>query len=133
MDINKVKQLMVATEDKPGMLAEVSGVLSKSNININGFCAYSMDDQAIFYIVSSDSQKAKSALAAKGWQIKEEDVVVVGLENKVGSLSEISAKLKLNNINLIYCYGTTCDSSCACRFVFKAEDNDKAIAVLKNG
>lgn len=130
MDINKVKQLIVATEDRPGMLAEVSGILAKSNINIDGFCAYSMDGQAIFYIVSSDSQKAKTALSAKGWQVKEEDVVIVGLENKVGILSKIADKLKSKNINLLYCYGTTCDSSCASRFIFKAEDNDKAIAAL---
>ncbi len=67
----------------------------------------------------------------KGWQVKEEEVVVVSLENKPGVLSEFADKLKAKNINLAYCYGSACDCSCGSRLVFKAEDNNLAIAALK--
>ncbi len=131
MEIKKAKQLIIVTEDKPGMLAEVSGVLAKDKINLEAICAYGMEKKAIFEVICSDNQKAKIALSAKGWQVKEDDVVVVGLENRPGALSMIANKLKAKNINLVYCYGSACSGSCECRFVFKAEDNDSAIAALK--
>jgi hypothetical protein len=131
--IKKAKQLVIVTDDKPGMLAEVSGALAGEKINLDAICAYGMEDKAIFYVICSDIQKAKTALAKKGWQVKEEDVIIAGMENKPGALSALAAKLKAKNINLVYCYGSACDcdETCACRFVFKAEDNDLAIAALQ--
>lgn len=129
--VRKVKQLVITTVDKIGMLAEISAVLAAEQINLEATCAYAMEAKAIFYVICADDQKAKQALIQKGYQVKEEDVVIVGLENRVGALSEMALKLKAKNINLLYCYGSACDCDCGCRFVFKAEDNDKAIASLR--
>jgi len=127
----KVKQLNVTTQDKPGMLAEVSDVIASQGINIEAICAYGMEGKAIFYIVAKDNTKAKQALTAKGWQVDEEDVVMVDLENKPGALSELSTKLKAKNVNLKYCYRSACSSTCPCVFVVKADDNNQALAALK--
>lgn len=128
-DAKKVMQLTVATEDKPGMLVEVSSTVKSAGVNINAICAYGMEGKAVFYLITNDNAKARNALVQKGWQIKEDEVVVVGLGNKVGALSEISEKLK--GINLLYCYGSACGCDCACNFILKAEDNDKALEALK--
>ncbi len=130
-EIKKVKQLVVVTDDKPGMLAEISGVLAKEKVNLDAICAYAMKDKAVFYVLCSDAEKAETILMKKGWQVKEEEVVVVSLENKPGVLSKFADKLKAKNINLAYCYGSACDCSCGSRLVFKAEDNNLAIAALK--
>lgn len=130
-EIKKIKQLIVTVKDKPGELAELTGCLSKEKININAFCAYVIDGDAVFYVICDDNEAAKAAFIKKGLQVKEDEVVVVSLQNKIGALSEVSAKLKAKNINLVYCYGSACECSCPCQFVFKAQDNDKAIAALK--
>jgi len=130
-DIRKVEQLTVTTEDKPGMLADVSGVIASQKVNIEAICAYGMEGKAVFYLVTKDNAKAKQAFLAKGWQVKEEEVVMLDLENKPGSLSGVAAKLKSQNVNLMYCYGTTCTASCPARFVLKADNNDAAIKALK--
>ena len=125
-----VKQLLVITEDKIGMLQEVSAAVSNAGANIEAMCAYGMEGKAYFMIVTSDNAKVSAALKGKG-QVKEEDVVIVELVNKVGAAFGISEKLKKAGIDLKYIYGTTCVScGCACRVVFSSDDNAKAVKVL---
>jgi len=132
IDVRKVKQLVVTTADKPGLLADISKAVAKQGVNFEAICAYGMEGKAVFYLVCSDHRKAKAALKKKGFKVKEEEVVILGLENKPGSLSEVAEKLKSKKINLVYCYGSACDCLCdCCRLVFKAENNDKAIAALR--
>ncbi|MFH1656016.1 MAG: ACT domain-containing protein [Candidatus Omnitrophota bacterium] len=126
-----VKQLNITTQDKPGMLAEVSDAIASQGINIEAICAYVMEGKAIFYVVTKNNTKVKQTLTAKGWQVEEEDVVMVDLENKPGALSQLSVKLKAKNVNLRYCYGSACSSTCPCVFVVKADDNNKALEALK--
>jgi len=129
---SKEKELIITTEDKPGMLLEVSSVISIHGANINAISAYGMEGKAVFAILTSDNQKAKSAAKLKGWKVEDSEVVVVELSNKVGALKEIADKLKAKNVNLKYCYGTTCTCSpdCASRIVLKSDNNDAIIAAL---
>ncbi len=130
MSANIVKQLEIVTVDKPGMLAEVSNTIASEGINMEAVCAYSMEGNAVFYIVTSDNDKSIAALKDKGWRVKEDEVVTVDLTNKPGALEELSEKLKAKNVNLVYCYGSTCGGSCASRIIMKAEDNSKIIKAL---
>lgn len=130
---SKAKELIITTQDKLGMLAEVTSVVSGQGVNIEAVCAYGMEGKAVFMIITSDNQKAKSAAASKGWKADEGDVVVVELTDKVGAAKEIADKLKAKGVNLKYIYGTTCKCApnCACNLVLKADNNDAIIAALK--
>ncbi len=126
-----VGQLIIATEDKPGMLADVTQVIAQEKVNIEALCCYSMEGKAFFYFITRDNAKVKKAISQKGWQVKEDEVVVVDLENKAGSVNKVAAKLKDQGINLLYCYGSTGEhDTFPCHFVFKAEDNKAAVAAL---
>jgi len=129
----KAKELIISAEDKAGMLAEVSAAISAQGVNISAICAYAMEGKAIFMLLTSDNAKAKSAAASKGWKVDESDVVVADLVDKVGAAKEIADKLKAKNVNLAYCYGTTCACApnCACKLVLKSDNNDAIIAALK--
>ena len=126
----KIGQLIVTTEDKVGMLSEVSQAITEADVNIEAINAYGLEGKAKFYLITSENQKAIPALKTKGWQVEEEEAVRIDLENKVGALSEIGAKLKSAGVNLLYCYGTVSEGTSPCQFILKAEDNDKAIEVL---
>lgn len=130
---SKGKELIVTTEDKLGMLAEITSVITGQGVNISAICAYGMEGKAIFMMLTSDNQKAKIQAESKGWKVEESDVVVVEMPDKVGAVKEIADKLKAKNVNLIYIYGTTCtcSPSCACRLVLKSEDSDAMISALK--
>jgi len=130
---SKGKELIVTTEDKLGMLAEITSVITGQGVNISAICAYGMEGKAIFMMLTSDNQKAKIQAELKGWKAEESDVAVVELPDKVGAAKEIADKLKAKNVNLKYIYGTTCTCSpnCACRLVLKSEDSDAIISALE--
>ncbi|MDP3143234.1 MAG: ACT domain-containing protein [Candidatus Omnitrophota bacterium] len=124
-------QLVVTVKDEPGMLAEISTVLAKEHINIEAINAYGDEGEAIFYIIVRDNEKAKKALKAKGWDVKEEEIIVLDLANKPGNLNKVALKLQKLGVNLRYCYGTT-SASGPSHFVLKATDNDLAAKALKD-
>lgn len=130
-DVRKATQLVVTSQDRAGMLADVSGVFSQAGINMTAICAYGMEGKAVFYIICDSNEKAKAALAAKGWEIKEEEVLIIRITNESGVLNAIAEKFKQNNINLLYCYGSTCESKCLCQMVVKGQDNEAVIQALK--
>ena len=126
----RVNQLVVTTEDKTGILSDVTAVLTKEKINIEAISAYGDEGEAIFYLIVRDNAKALKALKAKGWDVKEEEVIVVDVENKAGALHHVASKLKAMEVNLRYCYGTTSEKPGPCHFIFKATDNNLAVTAL---
>jgi hypothetical protein len=130
---SKAKELIITTEDKPGMLSEVSSAIAEKGVNISAICAYGMEGKAKFMMITSDNVKARSAANSKGWKTEEGEVITIDLVDKIGAAKEMSDKLKAKKVNLKYCYGTTC--SCApnstCTLVLKSDNNDAIIAALK--
>ncbi|MBL7084753.1 MAG: hypothetical protein ISS43_01410 [Candidatus Omnitrophica bacterium] len=125
------KQLLAATENKVGMLAEVCSVVSATGVNIQAINAYAVGNKANFRILTDNNQKTKEVLEAKGYQVSEQDVVMVELPNQVGVLKETADKLKATGIDLEYIYGTTCNCGCDCLLVFSSNDNAGAQEALK--
>jgi hypothetical protein len=124
------KQLLAATENKVGMLAEVSTAVSGAGVNIQGINAYAVENKAYFRLITENNQQAKQALQARGYQVNEQDVVMAQLPNQAGVLQEAADKLKAAGIDLRYIYGTTCSCDCDCLLVFACDNNAKAIEVL---
>lgn len=124
---SKVKEIVVTTPDKVGMLAEVTGIVAGAGVNILAICAYAMEGQAKFIMLTSDNAKAVNALKAKKMSIQELDAVSVSLNNKVGAAKELAEKLAKAGVDLNYCYGSTGNGSEAL-FVLSAKDTNKALA-----
>jgi len=135
--IKKMVEITIEAENKPGLLAEVTGALSNEGVNISTLCAYSMEDKAFFMMITSDNGKVEDIAGKKGWKTIEREVVTVALKNEVGAAKGIAEKVK--DIDLCYAYGTNCsceegkcDTSCESRIVLCAENAaDKIVAALK--
>lgn len=127
----KAKELQIMTEDKAGMLAEVTTLVSSGGVNIEALCAYGgmQDNKATFLLVTNNNAKVKEAATSKGWGVEEHDVAVITIPDKVGTAKEVADKLKKNNISLLYCYVTT-SGSADCRLVARAEDTDAIVRAL---
>lgn len=126
----KIKQILATTENRVGMLAQVSSVIAEAGVNIAAICAYGEKGKAHFMIVTTDNKKAVSALGKKGYDAKEEDAVKVLLENKVGALQGMAKKLAAADIDLNYAYGTVGEGSQPASIIFSSNNNDKAIGLL---
>ncbi|MDP2913291.1 MAG: ACT domain-containing protein [Candidatus Omnitrophota bacterium] len=130
--LKKGKEIVVTAANKVGILATISKILADHAINIEGVAGYAVNKEAKIMLVTNDTPRAKKALQEGGYKkIKENDVVVVELENKPGALKDLSAKLAGGKIDIKYTYGTTCIESCPSRIIFSTSNNEKAIVILK--
>jgi len=126
------KELVVTVQNKIGTLANISKILADHGINIEGMAGYAMNGDAKIMLVVDDLLRAKDTLEKNGYKnIKESEVVVADLENKVGALKGLTAKLALAKIDIRYTYGTTCPAGCPARLIMATTANEKAVVEMK--
>ena len=126
------RQLMIQLKDATGTLAEVTSVISASGINILALCAYAVEETVAIMFVTQDNNAAKQILEAKGYDIVEEEVLLLSVENKPGALQGVTDKLAEAGIDLNLIYGSVDKSADMCKIVMIAQDNLSAMMVIKN-
>jgi hypothetical protein len=125
----KVKQLSFSMPDRPGLLSEITGAISGAKVNINAVCAYAMDNNAFFMMITESNAKAKKAVSKLNITPKEEDVIAVEMPNTTGSLQKVAKRISDAGININYMYGTAgAGKSSVC--VFSTSDDKKAIKAI---
>jgi hypothetical protein len=130
--VTKEKQLKVVTDNKVGRLAEVTGLVADKGVNIDNICAYACGKEAIMYLLTSDNAKARKALDGKGFKIDEDEVILLRVWNRPGSLAAVTARLKKHGINIETVYGTSTESGERMTIVFSCADNNKAVEVFSS-
>jgi hypothetical protein len=105
------QQFTLYLENKPGMLATVTGKLAAAKVNIEGISASTSADVGLVQIVTSDAAAARKALRRASIPLTVQDVALVQLKNVPGALSQVVANLAKAKINVNYVYST----ACACR------------------
>ena len=101
-----MKDLSVITDDKVGLLADISYILGKARVNIESLSATSVGGKAIITLLVKNSKKASEVLERNGFKISSGNVIFVKLEDKPGTLSEVAKllaenKISVGNLNLI--------------------------------
>lgn len=126
------KEIAVRVINKIGVLADISKILADHGINIVAAAGYAMNNEAEITLVTDDNLRAVDALKKNKYaSVKENEVVVVELEDKPGALKNITATLAAENIDIKYIYGTTCPGGCPARLVISASDNEKALVAFR--
>ena len=131
-DANLGKELVVSMANKVGILANISKILADHGINIEGVAGYVANKEARIMIVVDDTLRAKEALQKGGYKgVKENEVIVVVLDNNPGALKTITVKMEAEKVDINYAYGTTCLEGCAARIILSTSDNEKALVAFK--
>jgi hypothetical protein len=119
--------LTLYLDDQPGELARVGDVLGKAGTNIGGLCALTTGGgQAEVHILVLDATSAFEALQNAGIRIAaEQEVIVLDMEDRPGSLGEVARKLGDAKVNLTTAYLAT-----STRLVLAADNLAEAKAAL---
>jgi len=121
-----VKDLTVLLENRPGTLASLGESLGKAGVNIEGFCGFPAEGQAIGHLLVEDAAAARQALEQAGAKVTgERDVLVVDMENRAGTLGQAARKIADAGVNIDLVYLASDN-----RVVVGADDLDKARAAL---
>ncbi len=126
------REIVVTVVNKIGVLADMSKVLGESGINIEAMTGSVVDYDAKIMLVTNDNFRAIEALRKSGYQfIKENEVVIIELENKPGALKHITTNLASEGIDIKQIYGTTCSSGCPAKIILSTSNNERALVALK--
>ena len=130
--VNLGRELVVKVPNKAGILADMTKVLAEHGLNVEGVAGYVTGSEAQIMIVAEDTLRAKEAMAKAGYKAaKDNEVVVIELQNKPGALKAVTAKLAAEKIDIRYVFGTACAAGCLAKIIFATTANEKAVVALK--
>ncbi len=127
-----VEQISIFIENKSGRLAEITRILGDVDINIRALSLADTSDFGILRLIVNDGVKATSVLKEHGFTVNMTEVVAVEVPDRPGGLSAILQTLDREAINVEYMYAFVERCGGNAVIIFRFDEADKAIAVLKN-
>lgn len=125
------RQLMINVSNEVGSLAEILDVVSTAGINLIALCAYEIERQAAIMFVSEDNNSAKKLLEKQGYQVSEEEVILLSLKNEPGALKTVTDHFAEAGVDLRLVYGSVDADVTHSKLVIIAKDNLDAMMVIK--
>lgn len=126
-----VKQISVFLENKPGRLADFTDVLSKNGIDMRALSLAEAEDFGIVRMIVDDVYNASTVLKDEGYVFSITKVLAVAIPDEPGGLSKVIRMLGDHEVNVEYMYAFTTRKAGVAYMIFRVEDNQKAIEVLK--
>jgi hypothetical protein len=102
------RDLTIALEDRPGILAELGEALGGAGVNIEGFCGYASGGRGTLHLLFEDPAAARGALEGAGFEIQDErDVLIVDIEDRPGALGVVARRVANADVSLDLAYLAT--------------------------
>ena len=127
----KADQISIFLENKSGRLAEVADLLARNGINIRALSLADTADFGIFRLIVNDPTRAAELLKGAGFTVGRNEVVPVVVPDRPGGLAGILGALRGKTINVEYMYAFVQKSEGNAVLIFRFDDPDRAIAVLR--
>ena len=128
----KVEQISIFIENKSGRLAEVSGALGAAGVNIRALSLADTSDFGILRLIVDDTDKAFKVLREKGFTVNKTEVIGVGVPDTPGGLATILQILDKSSVNVEYMYAFVERSGDNAVIIFRFDNIDEAIKVLRD-
>lgn len=127
----KVEQISIFLENKSGRLAEVTRRLGEGGVNIRALTLADTTDFGILRLIVNEKDKALRILKEAGFTVGMTEVVAVEVPDRPGGLADILLRLGEEGINVEYMYAFVEKSGDDAVVIFRFDEVDKAIAVLR--
>ena len=101
--------LTVILADRPGELARLGAVTGGAGVNIRGLAAFTGEGRGVIHLLVDDDAvtRACEELKRAGIGVADErEVLVVDLDDRPGSLGELTRELAEANVNVDLAYTT---------------------------
>jgi hypothetical protein len=95
-----MKEITIPTENRPGELASITGLLAQKAINIKSLDAMEENDHGFIIINVDEYDKALQTLRGAGYQPVTEDAIVIRVADEPGALARVANRFQKAHINL---------------------------------
>ena len=109
IDLEMATNVQVILDDRPGELARLGEAAGAGGVNIQGLAAFTGDGKGVVHVLVDDDDLARlrRALDTAGMGIADErEVLVVDVEDRPGTLGELTRRLAAANVNVDLAYTT---------------------------
>ncbi|HUT87171.1 MAG TPA: ACT domain-containing protein [Candidatus Heimdallarchaeota archaeon] len=131
IDARLQKELVIRTENRVGLIAEISRLLGEMGINFSAISVEAANSGAVLYLISNSQLYARDALRDAGFQVAEREVVMLELPNRPGELCRVTAALARKDIDIEELYATATTGSAKALVVLTCSNNGKAVLMLR--
>lgn len=131
VDVRLQSELVVETEDRVGLLAEVSRLLGDMGISVVSVVVQRAGGSASLHLVTSCQSHAAEALRDAGFAVEERDVILMEIPNHPGFLGRMSEALARKDITIEELYATVSEDCRSRVVIFRCSDNGNAVLWLR--
>ncbi len=127
-----IKQISAFVENKPGRLAQITGILAENSIDLRALSVADSADFGIIRMIVDRPDEVAAVLKENKVTVTLTDVIAVRLPDKPGALNHLLKLLAENRVSVEYLYAfvTPSETGAAC-VVIRADDSEKAGDVLR--
>ena len=131
IDARLLQEIVVHTDDRVGVFAGVSRILSDMGIDLVSVSIRADGESAAVHLVTSSQTYASRALRKAGYEISERDVVVLEIPHHPGFLCRISEALARKEITIDELYATAPEEGASAVVVLTGPHNSRAVQLLR--
>jgi hypothetical protein len=125
------QEILIRSQDRVGVLAEATRVLSDMGINVLGIRLQTREDEATIHLLTNSQTYACQALRSAGYDLCERDVVVLELPHHPGFLRRASEALARKEISINDLYLSVSEEGKTGVVVLTCSNNAHAIQLLR--
>jgi hypothetical protein len=126
-----IKQVSVFIENKKGRLAALTKELANSGRDLKALSISDTADFGILRFLSNETEEILPMIKAKGFTATVTDVIAAEVEDKPGGLADMLEILDEAGISIEYLYSFVLSKHGSALIIFRAQDNDVAVELLK--
>ncbi|MEK6981954.1 MAG: ACT domain-containing protein [Candidatus Micrarchaeota archaeon] len=126
-----MRSVTILAPDREGLLADISYVLGKSNINIESLNVDVLGNRAIISILVKDQKRATTVLQQNGFETAENSPLVIKVPNNPEALPQIVARLDQQKVHVEELLMLGNDSSIGI-FAINVDKPRKAVKILND-
>jgi hypothetical protein len=121
-----IDQLSVFVENRPGRLAEITGILGDAGIDLRAMSIADTKDFGILRVIVNEPTRALEVLRAADCVVSVTQVLAVSIEDTPGSLSRVLRILADADISIEYLYAFITRKKDSAYVIFRVEDAVRA-------
>ena len=127
----KLEQISVFLENRPGGLAEITGVLTRAGVNIRALSLADTADFGILRLIVDQNDAAVQALKENGFTIGLTEMVALELPDRPGGLWGVLTVLEASGINVEYMYAFVQKAGENAVIIFRFDEPARAAQALR--
>ena len=132
--VKKYTELWCTIPNKVGVVAGITQAVEKTGSNIIATASWpsaSDPQKGYFKILTTDNPKTVEVMKKLGYEVKENEVLLLELPNKPGVFYPVSQRIANAGINIDYHYATATGPNSL--VVLATNNNTKAMDVIRQG